>query len=64
MDLDTTVKVAIYRATAEVGRPPSLSRVAKDVGATSDAVQEAYTRLRANRVLLLDLLVPLSGAGG
>jgi hypothetical protein len=54
MDLDTAVKVAIYRSTAVTGSPPSLETVAQQVAATPDAVRHAYTRLRANRVLFLE----------
>jgi len=54
LDFDTRVKVAIYRATAESGSVPSLEEVAAKVGATPAHVQEAYTRLRAARLLLLE----------
>jgi len=53
-DFDTTVKVAVYRATAESGTPPLLEAVTEKVGATPAAVKEAYGRLRASRVLLLE----------
>jgi hypothetical protein len=51
---DTSVKVALYRATAESGSPPSLEAVAEKVGATPAAIKEAYARLRASRLLLLE----------
>jgi len=54
MDFDTSVKVAVYRATAESGHPPSLAVVATKVGAAPAQVKEAYARLRANRLLLLE----------
>jgi hypothetical protein len=54
MDFDTTVKVAVYRATAESGRPPLLEAVAEKIGTTSAAIKQAYGRLRANRLLLLE----------
>jgi len=54
MDFDTRVKVAVYRATAESGRPPSLAAVAAKVGAAPAQVKEAYARLRASRLLLLE----------
>ena len=54
MDFDTTVKVAVYRATAESGSPPLLEVVAEKVGATAAAIKQAYGRLRASRLLLLE----------
>ena len=54
MDFDTRAKVAVYRATAESGRPPSLPAVAAKVGAAPAQVKEAYARLRASRLLLLE----------
>jgi hypothetical protein len=54
MDFDTTVKVAVYRATAESGSPPLLEAVAQKVGATAAAIKQAYGRLRASRLLLLE----------
>ena len=51
---DTSVKVALYRATAESGSPPSLEAVAEKVRATPAAIKEAYARLRASRLLLLE----------
>lgn len=54
MDFDAAVKVAIYRSTAETGSPPSLEAVAQLVQASADDVRQAYARLRANRVLLLE----------
>ena len=54
MDFDTTVKVAVYRATAESGSPPLLEAVAEKVGATPAAIKQAYGRLRASRLLLLE----------
>ena len=53
-DFDARVKVAVYRATAELGKPPSVEAVAAKVEATPAAVQEAYVRLRGNRLLLLE----------
>jgi len=54
MDFDTSVKVAVYRATAEYGHPPSLAAVAAKVGVAPAQVKEAYARLRASRLLLLE----------
>ena len=53
-DFDTSVKVALYRATAESGSPPSLEAVVQKVGASPAAIKEAYARLRASRLLLLE----------
>jgi hypothetical protein len=53
-DFDTSVKVALYRATAESGSPPSLEELAEKVGATPAAIKEVYARLRASRLLLLE----------
>jgi hypothetical protein len=53
-DFDTSVKVAVYRATAESGLLPSLAAVASMVGAAPALVKEAYARLRARRLLLLE----------
>ncbi len=53
-DFDARVKVAVYRATAESGNPPSVEVVAAEVEATPAAAKEAYARLRGNRLLLLE----------
>ena len=52
VDFDTRVKVAVYRATAESGSPPSLKTVAAKMEATPAAIKESYARLRASRLLL------------
>jgi hypothetical protein len=54
MDFDTRVKVAIYRLTAETGSVPNLASLATELHAPAETVQEAFTRLRANRVLFLE----------
>jgi len=54
MDFDTQVKTAIYRLTAETGTVPSLAALATNLHAPAEAVHEAFTRLRANRVLYLE----------
>src|SRR5688572_2726015 len=54
MDLDTEVKLAIYRTTAETGTPPTACSVAARTGSDVDAVREAFRRLRARRVLWLE----------
>ena len=54
MDLDTAVKIAVYRTTARLGSVPHLAQVAELVGAPAAAVKDAYGRLRAQRLLLLE----------
>jgi hypothetical protein len=53
-DVDTRVKLAVYRHFAETGRRPSSAEIAIHVGADADQVREAFGRLRANRVLFLE----------
>src|SRR5437764_13071388 len=54
MSLDTQTKLAIYRYFAEIGQRPSLQVVADRVHADVSSVREAYDRLRAQRVLVLE----------
>jgi Alkylmercury lyase len=54
MSLDTQTKLAIYRHFAEAGQRPSLQVVAERVRADVSSVREAYVRLRAQRVLVLE----------
>jgi len=54
MSLDTQTKLAIYRYFAETGQRPSLQVIAERVGADVSSVREAYLRLRAQRVLVLE----------
>jgi hypothetical protein len=54
MSLDTQTKLAIYRHFAETGQRPSLQVVAENVGSDVSNVREAYVRLRAQRVLVLE----------
>ena len=53
-EFDNKVKVAVYRVTAESGSIPSIEVVAEKVGAPTGEVKEAYARLRASRLLLLE----------
>ncbi len=53
MNFDTQVKLAIYHHFAETGHGPSPGDIASKVGAGVDQVLSAYTRLRAERVLVL-----------
>jgi hypothetical protein len=54
MSFDTQTKVAIYRHFAEIGQRPSLQVVAERVRSDLSSVREAYARLRAKRVLVLE----------
>ena len=54
MSLDTQTKLAIYRHFAETGQRPSLQVVAERVRTDVSSVREAYVRLRAQRVLVLE----------
>ena len=54
MSLDTQTKLAIYRYFAETGQRPSLRVIAERVRADVSSVREAYVRLRAQRVLVLE----------
>jgi hypothetical protein len=54
MSFDTQTKLAIYRHFAETGQRPSLQVVAERVRSDVSSVREAYVRLRAQRVLVLE----------
>ena len=54
MDFDTRTKLAIYGHFAETGRGPDLAAVAARVASAAEDVREAYGRLRAQRVLVLE----------
>ena len=54
MSFDTQTKLAIYRYFAETGQRPSLEIIAERVGSDVSSVREAYVRLRAQRVLVLE----------
>ena len=54
MSLDRQTKLAIYRHFAETGQRPSLEVVAERVGTGISGVREAYARLSAQRVLVLE----------
>jgi len=54
MNLDTRTKVAIYQHFAETGQRPPLEFVAERVRADVNSVREAYARLCAQRVLVLE----------
>ena len=54
MSFDLEVKLAVYRYFAETGGPPSCDQVAERVGTSAGEVVQAYQRLRAQRVLVLE----------
>ena len=51
---DTAVKLAVYRLFASEARRPSPAEVAASLGVESAEVLDAYARLRAQRVLVLE----------
>jgi Alkylmercury lyase len=51
-ELDTKVKLAIYEITAETGRIPNSSEVARKTGIDESEVLAAFGRLHAKRLLL------------
>jgi hypothetical protein len=53
MEFDTRVKLAVYRHLAETGRAPSPAEVAARAGSDVEGVLDAYHRLRAQRLLVL-----------
>jgi hypothetical protein len=54
MDFDTQVKLAVYRHFAETGWRPSPDDVAERTSSDVGSVIDAYQRLRAQRVLVLE----------
>jgi hypothetical protein len=54
MDFDTQVKMAVYRHFASAGEAPRVAQLASYLQCSPDDVRQAYARLRANRVLLLE----------
>jgi Alkylmercury lyase len=54
MDFDTNVKLAVYTHFARTGRAPPLAQVAAGLACTQDEIRQAYARLCASRVLLLE----------
>jgi Alkylmercury lyase len=53
-DFDTRVKLAVYAHVAESTRVPAVEDVAARMGEPVRAIAEAFTRLRAGRVLFLE----------
>jgi hypothetical protein len=54
MESDIQVKLAVYRHFAETGRGPSPREVVERVGSDVESVIEAYGRLGAQRLLVLE----------
>jgi hypothetical protein len=54
MEFDTRAKLAVYRHFAETGRRPSPEEVAGRVGSDVRSVLDAYRRLCAQRLLVLE----------
>jgi hypothetical protein len=54
MDFDIPVKLAVYRHFADTGRRPSPREVAERVGSDVENVLDAYPRLRAQRLLVIE----------
>ena len=54
MELDLQTKLAIYQHFAATGGRPAVEDIAERVGAPVPQVREAFTRLRAQRVLVLE----------
>jgi hypothetical protein len=54
MEFDTDVRLAIYRHFASTGQAPSVAHVAAHLACSEDIAREAFARLRAKRVLLLE----------
>jgi hypothetical protein len=51
-DLDTKVKLAVYRITADTGNVPTSSDVAGKIDIDEDDVRAAFGRLRVKRLLV------------
>jgi hypothetical protein len=54
MDFESTVKLAIYQNFAATGAAPQPSRIAEELNCSPGEVRNAFARLQANRVLLLE----------
>ena len=51
-ELDTKVKLAIYRITGDTGTVPSSGEVARAIELTEDEVRASFARLHAKRLLV------------
>jgi len=54
MDFDVSVKLAIYHAIADTGKAPTIAQVAAKLDSTTVAIREAFQRLSAKRLLVLE----------
>ena len=54
MELELRAKLAIYEHFAAVGTRPSVEEIADRLGAAVPVVRDVFTRLRAQRVLVLE----------
>ena len=54
MDFDLEVKLAVYHHFAETAARPSPEQIGERIGAPTSAVVDAYQRLRAQRILVLE----------
>ena len=54
MEFDIQVKLAVYGHFAETGRRPAPEDIAQRVGSDARSVTDAYRRLRAQRVLVIE----------
>lgn len=54
MEFDTQVKLAVYHHFADTGGGPSLAEATARVGSDAESVLDAYQRLRAQRLLVLE----------
>ena len=54
MDADLSVKLDVYRSTAERGRVPTAAEVADRTGLSPAAVRAAFARNAARRLLVLE----------
>lgn len=54
MNLELEVKLAVYKYFAETGSSPSCDQVAQTLGTSAGEVVQAYQRLRAQRVLVIE----------
>lgn len=54
MDFDTTIKLLVYRRSAESGGPPDIGYVARGARASVQDVRAAYARLADSRLLVLE----------
>ncbi len=53
-DLDTPIKLHIYRTLAETAKIPSAAEVARDLDVSAPEVEAAFGRLRDTRLLVLE----------